>query len=966
MTITSVQTVTRNPAIAGDGLMMPSATAEAAPYGAPGPQIAGTSLTTNSIDTVTIKNFTLEEYGRSFLPGARIRASATGHPGVYLEGIVTAWDGQILSLDGDLASGVGSYSDWSINVAGEPGVQGPIGPVGPIGPSGGPAGPQGPAGIPGAVWRNGNGPPLNSLGNNGDYYLDDLTGNVHFRAASVYSIVANIEGPQGIDGDDGAPGPQGPTGPQGIIEEAPMDGAFYSRKLGIWATPPGGGDVSSVRTLTAGAGLTGGGNLTADRTFDVGAGTGITVNANDVALTVPVALINGGTGSTSAAGALNSLGAAPLNSPTFTGDPKAPTPTSGDNDQSIATTAFVTAAIATGSGKQYGGQLQYVSATALRFVPRNGNYLKINGGNYVIPNAGIAGLNNAGIYLNGTAGQNLAANTTYWIFARDIAGVVTAEFRTAATHAPSTTVGNEGVEVLAGDDTRSLIGMCRTDGNTPGQFLDGEKQRFVRTWFNRPPPSGGSHLTANSTAITTVIPTFSEISSANLRLEFLVWTGELVNATFTGSSFVNTGSFGAWSGIGFDGVTAERGTTYGFNVSGTGSTFTPPVAAHAFKAGLSEGYHYVTALGCMSAGGAVNCVWIGNANAAQASAIAYTIDIEGAAVGSQGPVGAPGSIWRNGTGVPSNALGVDGDFYLNNSNGDVYQKASGAYALSTNIKGPQGTDGAGVVRQLGGRLFYVSPTALRFAPYNGAFIKINGATYAIPTAGIAGLGNAGVYVNGTASQSLVANTTYWVFARDIGGVVTAEFRTAASHATSATASNEGVEILTGDDTRSLIGLIRTDGSTPGQFIDSITQRFTRSWFNPRLLATFNTFSVSRSTSSTAATWVEINAEIRNEAVLWESDTWVIQITGSASNNTAGQNTQGGISIDGATQEPSGSRAHSAGANTAATLSGISVKTGLTEGYHYATLVGKVSGNTGTYEGATDGWKVAVSTVIRGG
>jgi len=37
-------------------------------------------------------------------------------------------------------------------------------------------------------------------------------------------------------------------------------------------------------TLTAGAGLTGGGTLAADRTFAVGAGTGITVNADDVAL----------------------------------------------------------------------------------------------------------------------------------------------------------------------------------------------------------------------------------------------------------------------------------------------------------------------------------------------------------------------------------------------------------------------------------------------------------------------------------------------------------------------------------------------------------------------------------------------------------------------------------------------------------------------------------------------------------
>jgi hypothetical protein len=43
-------------------------------------------------------------------------------------------------------------------------------------------------------------------------------------------------------------------------------------------------DHASV-VLTAGAGLTGGGDITASRTFDVGAGTGITVNADSVAIT---------------------------------------------------------------------------------------------------------------------------------------------------------------------------------------------------------------------------------------------------------------------------------------------------------------------------------------------------------------------------------------------------------------------------------------------------------------------------------------------------------------------------------------------------------------------------------------------------------------------------------------------------------------------------------------------------------
>lgn len=57
-----------------------------------------------------------------------------------------------------------------------------------------------------------------------------------------------------------------------------------------------GDHVHPTVTLTAGAGLTGGGDLSANRTFTVGTGTGLTVNADDVALTVPVAASLGGTG----------------------------------------------------------------------------------------------------------------------------------------------------------------------------------------------------------------------------------------------------------------------------------------------------------------------------------------------------------------------------------------------------------------------------------------------------------------------------------------------------------------------------------------------------------------------------------------------------------------------------------------------------------------------------------------------
>ena len=74
--------------------------------------------------------------------------------------------------------------------------------------------------------------------------------------------------------------------------------------------------IPSTRLLTAGAGLTGGGDLSADRGIAVGAGAGITVNADDVALTTPgtltVSSTNSSTGShTHAVTASSDVGTTP-------------------------------------------------------------------------------------------------------------------------------------------------------------------------------------------------------------------------------------------------------------------------------------------------------------------------------------------------------------------------------------------------------------------------------------------------------------------------------------------------------------------------------------------------------------------------------------------------------------------------------------------------------------------------------
>lgn len=57
--------------------------------------------------------------------------------------------------------------------------------------------------------------------------------------------------------------------------------------------------------------------------------------------------------------------------------------------------------------------------------------------------------------------------------------------------------------------------------------------------------------------------------------------------------------------------------------------------------------------------------------------------------------GGGGSTWFIAAGAPSDAVGVNGDAYLNVTNGDVYSKAAGTWgAVAGNIKGPTGATGA--------------------------------------------------------------------------------------------------------------------------------------------------------------------------------------------------------------------------------------------------------------------------------
>jgi len=185
-----------------------------------------------------------------------------------------------------------------------------------------------------------------------------------------------------------------------------------------------------------------------------------------------------------------------------------------------------------------------------------------------------------------------------------------------------------------------------------------------------------------------------------------------------------------------------------------------------------------------------------------------------------------------------------------------------------------------------GRLTYVSATQLAFKPFRGDILKLNKLMRTIPTAGIAGLANTGAFVNGVAAQSLAASTTYFVHAFDSAGVLTADFRTGANHIPSATAGNVGIEVYsadgtTPDDTRSLIGMVRTANTTPGQFVDALNSRSVISWFNRRDLPLCGDYTNLQLSWNN---WAEVSSAARIYFCNWGDEGVHLSVCGQGQNS----------------------------------------------------------------------------------
>ena len=149
-----------------------------------------------------------------------------------------------------------------------------------------------------------------------------------------------------------------------------------------------------------------------------------------------------------------------------------------------------------------------------------------------------------------------------------------------------------------------------------------------------------------------------------------------------------------------------------------------------------------------------------------------------------GPQGIAGATWLSGSGIPSAALGEDGDFYLRTSDSTVWQKAGGAWSEVADLSGADGATwftGAGLpASSLGedGDWYFRTSNAGIYRKVAGAWVfqldvdGEDGATWHGGTGGpSSSLGVIGDWYFRTDNGWVYEKTTatVWTFRRDLTG-----------------------------------------------------------------------------------------------------------------------------------------------------------------------------------------------------
>jgi hypothetical protein len=301
-------------------------------------------------------------------------------------------------------------------------------------------------------------------------------------------------------------------------------------------------------------------------------------------------------------------------------------------------------------------------------------------------------------------------------------------------------------------------------------------------------------------------------------------------------------------------------------------------------------------------------------------------------------------IYKNSSTGPVALTG--GEITANNIENVVYSSLIGGFVITSPIYAASSISYSfGQVRMAAQSIATVAVT-----PYGGNLITIGGTNYSVPSVGVTANINT-CYVNGVAGQTLSASTLYYVYMWNNSGTLTLNFSTT-GHVTDTTSGNIGVEILNGNNHYTLVGMVYPTSGPNLAY--SGTNQLVSSWFNRKKNTAQSSFSTTRTTTS--ATPVELNTEIRTQVLVWSDDTSIdARVAGTFYNTSTNSLTNSYIAVDGTTQPwiVSTQSVNGTGGSWVSPLSIATTVNGLTEGYHYVTLFGAVpGGNTGTWSATT--------------
>lgn len=226
------------------------------------------------------------------------------------------------------------------------------------------------------------------------------------------------------------------------------------------------------------------------------------------------------------------------------------------------------------------------------------------------------------------------------------------------------------------------------------------------------------------------------------------------------------------------------------------------------------------------------------------------------------------------------------------------------------------------------RLVVTSTTNIRLNPFNGRNLIINGIPQQVPSSGV-----------NLTNGSLSANTFYYIYAFMNSGVMALE-ASATGHSADATT---GVEIKTGDATRTLVGALSTDSGA--LFQQSGANMLVISYFNRRSLVATN--STASGTGFNSSSFTEITSAIRVNFISWADEFVEGSFSGSIFNSTTGALTEVCLFLDGVAFGNLSNFAMSGQTISNVSVTSMSAKTVTENAVHVCSPFGRVSSGNGS-------------------